>query len=129
MSQLQTRPNQRIESSVADYLLAQGFRLIEQNFICKAGQLDLVVQSDDLLIFVDVCWRRDPKPMMTTPYLRPNKKEQWVSAAEQFLKWRPWIAKYPYRFDMIVVSGSPGANIDINWVKNLFTCELTPSAK
>ncbi|MAZ44590.1 MAG: hypothetical protein CMF48_05405 [Legionellales bacterium] len=129
MSHVQNRSDERIEASVADYLLAQGYRLVEQNFVCNAGQLDLVVQSDKMLIFVDVCWRRDPKPMMTTPYLRPNKREQWVAAAEQFLRWRPWIAKYPYRFDMVVVSGSPGNQVDISWVKNLFTCELTPSSK
>jgi putative endonuclease len=123
----QARPAERIEASVADYLHNLGYRLIEQHFICPSGQLDLVVQSDATLVFVDVCWRRDPKPMTSTPYIRPAKQEQWVAAAEQFLRWRPWMAKHPYRFDLIVVSGPPGGNCQFSWVKDLFTCQLTPS--
>ena len=123
------RSDDRIEASVADFLIGQGYRLLEQNFICKAGKLDLVVQSASEVVFVEVCWRRDPSKLSCTPYIRPNKQQQWLSAAEQFLKWRPWTSKLPHRFDMVVVSGVPGQKVEMTWFKNLFSCQLTSAQK
>ena len=45
---------QQYEQLALQYLQRQGLRLIQQNFQCKAGEIDLVMQDGTCLVFVEV---------------------------------------------------------------------------
>ncbi|MGH2697970.1 MAG: YraN family protein [Actinomycetota bacterium] len=46
------------ESLAADLYRRLGFRIVDRNWRCRSGELDLVVASDDLLVFCEVKTRR-----------------------------------------------------------------------
>ncbi|MBW9216428.1 YraN family protein [Mumia sp. zg.B53] len=46
------------ENVAADYLRAQGMRVIDRNWRCRWGEIDIVAQDDDALVFCEVKTRR-----------------------------------------------------------------------
>lgn len=42
------------EELVADYLKAKGYEIVEQNFECKIGEIDIVAWDNDCLVIVEV---------------------------------------------------------------------------
>lgn len=46
------------EDQAAKHLQAQGYKLLERNWRCRRGEIDLVVQAGDVLVFVEVKTRR-----------------------------------------------------------------------
>jgi Holliday junction resolvase-like predicted endonuclease len=46
------------ESEAASFLVRQGLTLVCRNFQCKLGEIDLVMRSNDTLVFVEVRFRR-----------------------------------------------------------------------
>jgi putative endonuclease len=47
------------EDRVADFLVAKGYTIVTRRFKAKHGEIDLVALDGDLLVFVEVKWRRD----------------------------------------------------------------------
>lgn len=47
------------EDRAADFLMAKGYTIVTRRFKAKHGEIDLVVLDGDLLVFVEVKWRRD----------------------------------------------------------------------
>ncbi|MFA6511929.1 MAG: YraN family protein [Patescibacteria group bacterium] len=47
------------ERIALQYLTQEGFALVDRNFFTRSGEIDLIVQKDALLVFVEVKWRRD----------------------------------------------------------------------
>lgn len=45
------------EQRVADWMRQQGFYIVEQNFRCKFGEIDLIAKKEGYLIFVEVKYR------------------------------------------------------------------------
>ena len=46
------------EQRALAFPLSRGLRLLHRNYRCKAGELDLVMQHDELLVFVEVRFRQ-----------------------------------------------------------------------
>jgi len=46
------------EEQAAEFLQEKGFRVLEQNYTCKIGEIDLICRSENLLVFVEVKSRR-----------------------------------------------------------------------
>ena len=40
------------------YLQKQGLKLITRNYQCKMGEIDIIMQDKDMLVFVEVRYRR-----------------------------------------------------------------------
>ena len=45
------------EDMAAEYLKKQGFRIIERNFACRTGEIDLIAEENDCISFVEVKYR------------------------------------------------------------------------
>jgi len=46
------------ERVAADHLEAKGYRIVERNYRCREGEVDIIAQVDDCLVFVEVKTRR-----------------------------------------------------------------------
>lgn len=46
------------EQRAADYLKAQGYRIVERNYRCRIGEIDLIAYKEGVLSFVEVKTRR-----------------------------------------------------------------------
>ena len=46
------------ENLVAEYLKTQGYEILEKNYRCRIGEIDLIAEKDGYLVFVEVKYRR-----------------------------------------------------------------------
>ena len=49
----------RYEEAAAAFLQKQGFRILEKNFRCRQGEIDLVCREGKELVFTEVKYRSD----------------------------------------------------------------------
>ena len=96
------RVGARGEEVAAAYLVARGYRLVERNYRCRFGELDVVMLDGDTWVFVEVklrYGRADPFESVDA-----RKQHQIVKAAFDFLLRRGMLER-PVRFDVVGVEG------------------------
>lgn len=111
----------RGEEIAASFLTAQGYRIIERNFRCKGGELDIVARApgDRSLVFVEVKARRDatygPPQLAVTPF----KQRQISKAALTWLS-RNHLHDSQARFDVIAIMLEGEGRHSIEHIVNAF---------
>ena len=88
------------EQAAAEHLVRAGFRVIERNYSCRAGEIDIVALDGDVLVFVEVKLRRPPFDPLEAVDAR--KQRQVARAAFDFLMRRGMLGR-PARFDVVAV--------------------------
>lgn len=99
------------EDDALKFLLRQGLTLQERNFRCKGGEIDLIMQDRDTLVFVEVRKRAVSQFGGAADSITVAKQKRLIVAAQVFLmrhKMPP-----PCRFDVVAIDGS-----EINWLKD-----------
>jgi putative endonuclease len=112
------RTGKRGEDLAAAYLAEAGFRIIERNYRCLFGEIDIVAEEGETLVFVEVKSRRSEAygdPLLAVG-CRKQKKISRISLhylAERQLRHRP------ARFDVVAVKLLPvGHRIEL--IRNAF---------
>jgi putative endonuclease len=102
------------------YLQQQGLQLIAQNWLCKRGELDLVMLDGDTVVFVEVRYRRYSGWGGALHSVDLRKQGKLVLAAQLFLQNETRWADSPCRFDVVAIEGQPGSDSPVNWLKSAF---------
>ena len=84
----------RAESRVADHLKSQGFKVLAQNWRTKVCELDVVVQKDEVVYFVEVKYRSSEKQGDGLEYITPKKLKQLYFAAQIWAQESNWEGDY-----------------------------------
>lgn len=99
------------EDAALRFLLSQGMSLVERNFRCKGGEIDLIMSHANTLVFVEVRKRANPRYGGAAASITPHKQARLILAGQVFLlRYRMPPA---CRFDVIAIEG---ANLD--WLKD-----------
>jgi putative endonuclease len=77
------------EQIAAEYLKDKGCRILEQNYHTRFGEIDLVAQEDDALVFVEVKTRTNTDFGLPEASVTPAKLEKIESAALLWLQDHP----------------------------------------
>jgi len=99
------------------HLEQQGMRLVEANYHCKMGEIDLIMRDRDMLVFVEVRYRRSAAFGSATESITPGKQHKLLAAARQYLQ--QYRASIPCRFDVVGITGQNGMN-NIEWIRDAF---------
>ncbi|HEY5293532.1 MAG TPA: YraN family protein [Burkholderiales bacterium] len=103
------------ESLAADWLQARGLRLIERNYSCRLGEIDLILADGPALVFAEVRLRRNAAFGGAAASITAAKRQRILRAARHYLTGRP---ERPCRFDVILLDAlDPGS---IEWIKDAF---------
>lgn len=105
------RQGQLWEQQARDYLLRQGLRLVEANFRCKGGEIDLIMRHGDELVFVEVRQRDSASHGGAAASITPAKIRRMVFAAQTYLLRFPQVP--PCRFDVVAIDGGR-----MEWLRN-----------
>ncbi|NID15915.1 YraN family protein [Luteibacter yeojuensis] len=105
----------RFEDTAREYLQARGLRLVHANFLCRHGEIDLVMRDGETLVFVEVRFRRSGAFGGALGSVTMAKRHKLVSAAHLWLAWHPRDARRPCRFDVIAFEGD-----EVEWVRAAF---------
>jgi putative endonuclease len=107
------------EGAALAYLLHNGLRLIERNFTCRFGEIDLIVRDRDALVFVEVRYRGDAAHGGGAVSVGSAKRAKLVRAATLYLQVHPELAVAPCRFDVIGCSATLAAP-KFEWIRSAF---------
>jgi putative endonuclease len=95
------------EEVAAQHLAAQGYRIVARNHRCRLGEVDLVAEQGELLVFVEVRTRTSARFGAPAETVGARKQARVVHAARDFLaRWRG--PERGARFDVISVVDAEG---------------------
>ena len=100
------------------YLQAQGLQLLQRNYRSKRGEIDLILQDKDSLVFVEVRYRGNTRFGSAAESVDRRKQSRLVACAQHFMLTHPDTCRQPCRFDVISITGSSTA---IEWIPNAFS--------
>jgi putative endonuclease len=106
------------ETLACDYLQAQGMALVERNYRSRFGEIDLIMDDRDFLIFVEVRYRRQVRYGSGAESVDARKQAKIVACARHYLLCHPRAAQRPCRFDVVAIGG--GANPAVEWIPDAF---------
>ena len=114
----------RAENRALKFLRKNGLSLIERNYRCRFGEIDLIMREPGGLVFVEVRCRG--KNSFADPALTVDESKQ-ARIRRTALSWlaaRPALADETMRFDVVAMStGSAiGGRVRIQWVRDAFRC-------
>ena len=99
------------------HLEQHGLRLLAQNWLCKRGELDLVMLDGDTVVFVEVRYRQHAQWGGALASIDTRKRQKLILAAQYFLQRESRWASQPCRFDVVTLDG---ATPQLNWLRNAF---------
>jgi putative endonuclease len=102
------------------YLKRKGLKTLSRNFLCKTGEIDLVmVDQDGAIVFVEVKTRADESFADAETAATTEKQKRLFRAAKYFLSANN-ITHRPYRFDFVTVVLAKKGSEKIQHYKNAF---------
>ena len=102
------------EKLAATFLSAQGLKLVAQNYHCRFGEIDLIMQDASTLIFIEVRLRSNKSFGSAAASITPQKQQKLMLTAQHYLQQNP--QKNACRFDVLLMDKvAIGA---ITWLKN-----------
>jgi putative endonuclease len=99
------------EDRALHYLQQRGLTLMQRNFRCKGGEIDLIMQEAAVLVFVEVRKRADTRHGGAAASVTTRKQGRLIIAAQVFLQ--RYRMPPACRFDVIAIDGNA-----IEWLKN-----------
>lgn len=99
------------EDDALAYLVERGLVLLERNFRCKAGEIDLVMRDGQTLVFVEVRKRTPNAYGDAAASITPAKQRRLIIAAQLYLQ--RYRSPPACRFDVIAIDGGK-----ITWLKD-----------
>ncbi len=94
------------ENAVAKALENRGYRVIERNFRCRIGEIDLIALYDRYLVFVEVKYRKDEKKGWPQEAVDWHKQQVISRVADYYMFHHPEYHNYQIRFDVAAVLGT-----------------------
>jgi putative endonuclease len=104
----------RAEDLCAELLRRAGLRLLERNWRCRHGEIDLIAEESGTLVFAEVRMRSGTGFGGAAESVTAAKRSRLLAAARLYLARRPQV---PCRFDVFLVDG-PVARVE--WIRNAF---------
>lgn len=105
----------RIEGIVREYLTAHGFEILEMNYRCKQGEIDIVAREDGYYVFVEVKYRNSEKCGTPAEAVGIAKQKRISKVARYYLYCHNLGEFTPVRFDVASVLKNK-----ITYYKNAF---------
>ncbi len=107
------------ERAAATFLLERGYHVLEQNFRCRGGEIDLIALDGGTLVFIEVKVRRTLARGAPIEAVTPLKQMRVRKAAQEYLAYSGRIF-HRIRFDVISVIKT-AKTTDITHLKAAFT--------
>ncbi|HEY4651998.1 MAG TPA: YraN family protein [Pontibacter sp.] len=90
------------ERLAQQYLLAQGYTIVAQNYRYKRAEIDIIARTSELLVFAEVKTRTSDTFGFPEAAVNARKEKMLVNAAEEFILATNW--EGDIRFDIISVT-------------------------
>lgn len=103
------------EALAADYLAAQGMRIVERNFRNRQGEIDLIGYHQGFLVFVEVKYRATKEKGYAVEAVDYRKQRQICKVADYYRYIHKLGSQVGVRYDVVAVQGG-----EMQWIQNAF---------
>ena len=113
------------EEIAARFLHRKGFRILERNYRCDVGEIDLIAEDRGTVVFVEVKTRKSLASGAPEEAVDREKRRKIIRAAQRYLQ--PW-SRWPQhvRFDVVGIElGEDDRPADIRHTPGAFEIEET----
>jgi putative endonuclease len=106
------------ETLALRHLEEAGLRLVERNYRCRGGELDLVMLDADSLVFVEVRYRSSMRFGRAEETVTAAKQARLATAASHYLQCHA--VTRPARFDVVAIHPADGPGHAVEWIRDAF---------
>ncbi len=93
----------RYEDTACRFLTEQGYTILEKNFQCKIGEIDIIAKSEGYLCFIEVKYRSSSEFGFPSEAVDNRKRRKIVYTAISYMNYRKYLPDTPCRFDIVVI--------------------------
>jgi putative endonuclease len=111
------RRGEPAENLAAAFLEREGLRILERNYRCKLGEIDLVAKSGSTTVFVEVRARSSEAFGGAAASITAAKRARIIRAARHYLLARHK-SEQACRFDVVLIRG---AEQRVEWLPGAFS--------
>lgn len=103
------------EEEVCAHLLSEGVNILERNFRCRQGEIDVIGYDGEYLVFFEVKYRKTPNKGNAAQAVGTAKQRKICRVADYYRFLHHCAEDTPVRFDVIAVDGK-----QLSWIQNAF---------
>ena len=107
------------EAYAVDVIKQAGLEIVEKNYLCKLGEVDIIARSEHDMIFIEVRYRRSESYGGALQSVDKKKQRRIGLAANHYLQKHNLTNKVACRFDVFAITGSLN-HLNYQWVKAAF---------
>jgi putative endonuclease len=116
-----TAIGRRGEDAAARHLEDHGLQLLERNYRCRGGEIDLVMREGTTLVLVEVRLRNSSEFGGAAASVGPRKQRRFILAARHLMMTRPAYRKLQTRFDVVALeAGAQRGELQVDWIRDAF---------
>ncbi len=93
----------RWEQAAKAYLEKRGYRIVEENFRCRQGEIDLIGYDNTVLCFIEVKYRASERYGLPGEAVDARKKLRIINAAGYYLYRNRLPQDTPCRYDAVLI--------------------------
>lgn len=108
------------ELLACQFLQSKGLRLLKRNYRCLLGEIDLIMQDEEHIVFVEVRYRSRADYGSAADSINKRKMNKLIKTATLFLQQKKLLYKVHSRFDVIAIQHQ-GSKTQLDWIKNAFS--------
>lgn len=117
----------RGEQKAAEYLLSRGYRILERNFRCRLGEIDIVAHKSGAFVFVEVkslakranlFASQDDNALRPEDHMTPWKQNKVARLAEYYLAEKNF-TDVPFQIDLIAIEYTDDAAHSVRHIENI----------
>jgi len=110
------------EAAAESLLTREGLKVLNRNYRCRAGEIDLVMldpdtEDGDVVVFVEVRLRSPGARVEAIETVDRNKQRKLSQAAQHFLMSKPVYTNHACRFDVVAIDDPESKPV---WLRNAF---------
>lgn len=109
------------EALAARHYQSQGYTIVACNFKVRSGEIDVIAQRGNLLVFAEVKTRSNTRFAQPKEWVHTAKQQRFIVAAKHFLQQNPQWAEHYMRFDVIEVLLDAMGHASLHQIENAFT--------
>lgn len=118
---------ERFEEMACAYMVEQGFRILERNFRCRQGEIDVIGEDGEYLVFAEVKYRASGVSGSPAEAVTVTKQKKICRTADYYRYCHGIGEDRAVRYDVIAIDGAKGNGagkqedgLRIIWYKNAF---------
>jgi putative endonuclease len=107
------------EELAADALRGLGYAILARRYRTRYGEIDIVAQDEDTLVFVEVKARKSDRYGSAAESVSNSKQRRIAAMALDYLRWVNRLDD-PCRFDVVAIDGLGTSQTTVKVIKDAF---------